>query len=238
MTYRYPDGKEALRGVELIVSARRVGRPGRAQRRGQEHALAALERPAAGQGARRPGPCPRGGTDGTAASVIQADLASGSTGVAVSERTAPDIRRRVGLVFQDPDDQLFCNTVLEDVAFGPLNQGKSPAEARAIALDCLGTVELRALADRPPITSASASASAPAWPACWRASRRCSCSTSPPPTSTREPAGGSSRSFADLTCTKLIATHDLEMVLEVCPRTVVLDQGRVAAERRKPRDPG
>ena len=48
------------------------------------------------------------------------------------------MRRRVGLVFQDPDDQLFCNTVIEDVAFGPLNQGKSAAEARAIALDCLG----------------------------------------------------------------------------------------------------
>ena len=48
LEYRYPDGKEALRGVELTVHARRVGRPGRAQRRGQEHAPLALERPLAG----------------------------------------------------------------------------------------------------------------------------------------------------------------------------------------------
>ncbi len=71
-------------------------------------------------------------------------------GIALSERTAPEVRRRVGLVFQDPDDQLFCNTVLDDVAFGPLNLGKSAAEAREIALACLGRVDLEALADRPP----------------------------------------------------------------------------------------
>ena len=49
----------------------------------------------------------------------------------VNDRNAPEIRRRVGLVFQDPDDQLFCNTVLEDVAFGPLNLGIPPAEGPA-----------------------------------------------------------------------------------------------------------
>jgi cobalt/nickel transport system ATP-binding protein len=51
------------------------------------------------------------------------------------------VRARVGLIFQDPDDQLFCPTVLEDVAFGPLNLGRSPPEARADAeqtLDVLG----------------------------------------------------------------------------------------------------
>ena len=53
----------------------------------------------------------------------------------MSERTALEVRRRVGLVFQDPDDQLFCNTVIEDVAFGPLNLGKSAAESQAIALN-------------------------------------------------------------------------------------------------------
>jgi len=49
------------------------------------------------------------------------------------ERDFTEVRARAGLLFQDPDDQLFCPTVLEDVAFGPLNLGRRPAEARAIA---------------------------------------------------------------------------------------------------------
>jgi len=52
-----------------------------------------------------------------------------------------EVRSKAGFLFQDPDDQLFCPTVLEDVAFGPMNQGKTPEEAKAISLevlDCLG----------------------------------------------------------------------------------------------------
>lgn len=52
-----------------------------------------------------------------------------------------EVRGKAGFLFQDPDDQLFCPTVIEDVAFGPLNQGKTPDEAKAISLevlDCLG----------------------------------------------------------------------------------------------------
>ncbi|MBK1730385.1 energy-coupling factor ABC transporter ATP-binding protein [Thiococcus pfennigii] len=58
------------------------------------------------------------------------------------------VRRRVGLVFQDADDQLFCPTVLEDVAFGPLNLGLSVAEARAVAEETLATLGLAGLAGR------------------------------------------------------------------------------------------
>src|SRR3954464_6881465 len=67
-----------------------------------------------------------------------------------SARNAPEVRRRVGLLFQDPDDQLFSTTVLEDVAFGPLNLGLGRAEARRLALECLERVELVDLADRAP----------------------------------------------------------------------------------------
>ncbi|KUF12439.1 energy-coupling factor ABC transporter ATP-binding protein [Pseudoponticoccus marisrubri] len=59
-----------------------------------------------------------------------------------------EVRRRVGLVFQDPDDQLFCPTVVEDVAFGPLNLGKSREEARAIVDDVLTRLDLMHLRDR------------------------------------------------------------------------------------------
>lgn len=63
-----------------------------------------------------------------------------------SEADFLEVRRRAGLVFQDPDDQLFCPTVLEDVAFGPLNLGKSRAEAKTIVdatLERLGLTHLR-----------------------------------------------------------------------------------------------
>ena len=59
-----------------------------------------------------------------------------------------EVRRRVGLVFQDPDDQLFCPTVLEDVAFGPLNLGHAPQEARAIAERTLARLGLAGFAER------------------------------------------------------------------------------------------
>ena len=64
------------------------------------------------------------------------------------ERDFWSVRVRVGLLFQDPDDQLFCPTVAEDVAFGPLNLGRSPAQARALAAETLERVGIAELADR------------------------------------------------------------------------------------------
>lgn len=64
------------------------------------------------------------------------------------ERDFREVRARVGLVFQDPDDQLFCPTVLEDVAFGPANLGQSPAEARRTARATLAALGLADLEDR------------------------------------------------------------------------------------------
>ncbi len=64
------------------------------------------------------------------------------------ERDFYEVRVRAGLVFQDSDDQLFCPTVLEDVAFGPLNLGKSPEEARTIAVETLYSLGLEGFEDR------------------------------------------------------------------------------------------
>src|SRR5262249_31595505 len=138
LEYRYPDGKEALRGVDLTVQAgasvaivgpNGAGKstlllhlngllPGRPRRTiGHAHALG--EDPRNG---RRRRPC------------VWID------GLEVNDQNTGEVRGRVGLVFQDPDDQLFCNTVIEDVAFGPLNQGIRPGEARRIAMECLDHV--------------------------------------------------------------------------------------------------
>lgn len=64
------------------------------------------------------------------------------------EKDFADVRRRIGLVFQDPDDQLFCPTVLEDVMFGPLNLGATPAEAEQTARRTLAQLGLDILAER------------------------------------------------------------------------------------------
>ena len=64
------------------------------------------------------------------------------------ERDFWEVRERVGLLFQDPDDQLFCPTVREDIAFGPLNQGKTPEEAEAAVADALARVGLEGFEDR------------------------------------------------------------------------------------------
>ncbi|MBZ8135071.1 energy-coupling factor ABC transporter ATP-binding protein [Afifella sp. IM 167] len=64
------------------------------------------------------------------------------------EKDFHEVRRRAGLVFQDPDDQLFCPTVAEDVAFGPLNLGKGREEAMAIVDEVLARLDLSAFRDR------------------------------------------------------------------------------------------
>jgi len=64
------------------------------------------------------------------------------------EKDFVHVRQKVGLLFQNADDQLFCPTVLEDVAFGPLNQGKSPAEAVSIAHETMERLGLHGFADR------------------------------------------------------------------------------------------
>jgi cobalt/nickel transport system ATP-binding protein len=64
------------------------------------------------------------------------------------EKDFVDVRRKVGLLFQNADDQLFCPTVLEDVAFGPLNLGKPPAEAISIARETMARLGLTGFEDR------------------------------------------------------------------------------------------
>ncbi|MGE5516883.1 MAG: energy-coupling factor ABC transporter ATP-binding protein [Bacteroidota bacterium] len=65
-----------------------------------------------------------------------------------SEKDFTEVRARAGILFQDSDDQLFCPTVAEDVAFGPLNLGKRPAEARAIVTETLSMLGLDGFEDR------------------------------------------------------------------------------------------
>jgi energy-coupling factor transporter ATP-binding protein EcfA2 len=229
LEYRYPDGKEALRGVDLTIEASEsvavVGPNGAGKSTLLLHLnglLPGKSRATSGHG-HIVGWERRNGRRGVEPCVWIG-------GLEVCARSAAEVRRQVGLVFQDPDDQLFCNTVLEDVAFGPLNQGKSHAEARQIAHECLARVELEAEAARPPHHLSFGERKR----ACLAGVLACQ----PSVLALDEPSANldprARRRFIELlkglSCTKVIATHDLEMVLEVCPRTILLDAGRVVVD--------
>jgi cobalt/nickel transport system ATP-binding protein len=230
LTYRYPDGRLALRGVDLTImpgeTVALVGPNGAGKSTLLLHLNGLL--PGKGRGqpvhahAHGPGLRERDpGRNGVPRVWID--------GLEVNARNAPEVRRRVGLVFQDPDDQLFSTSVVEDVAFGPLNLGMNPAEARRIAVDCLARVDLEDLADRVPHHLSFGERKR----VCLAGVLACrpSVLVLDEPTANLDPRGR--RRFIqlirDLPATKLIATHDLEMVLELCNRTVLLDAGRVVA---------
>ena len=223
LAYRYPDGRLALRGVDLTImtgeSIALVGPNGAGKSTlllhlngllpGRERGQALHAHGAAREDARGP--------------AVWID------GLEVNARNAPEVRRRVGLLFQDPDDQLFSTSVIEDVAFGPLNLGISRAEARRIALDCLGRVDLADAAERAPHHLSFGERKR----ACLAGVLACDPTVLvlDEPTANLDPRGR--RRFIALIralpATKLIATHDLEMALETCGRVVLLDAGRVVA---------
>ena len=212
LSYRYPDGRHALKGVNLSISPGEcvalVGPNGA----GKSTLLLHLN-----------GLLPESTRDRSAGKV-EID------GLVFDKDSAVEIRRRVGLVFQDPDDQLFAPTVLEDVAFGPLNLGMSKSEAKRIALESLERVGLIDLSDRPPRHLSFGERKR----ACLAGVLACSPSVLvlDEPTANLDPRAR--RRFMtlirDLPATKLIATHDLEMVVELCPRSIVLDSGLVVAD--------
>jgi len=136
----------------------------------------------------------------------------------------------VGVVFQNPDDQLFSPTVLEDVAFGPLNLGATPDEARARAGEALRAVGMADAADRVPFQLSGGEKRRAAL-AGVLAMRPAVLLLDEPsmfldPRGRRELIGV----IRGLPGTKLIATHDLELVLDTCPRVLVLDAGKLAAD--------
>jgi cobalt/nickel transport system ATP-binding protein len=138
--------------------------------------------------------------------------------------------KQIGVVFQNPDDQLFSATVLEDVAFGPLNLGATADEARRQAEGALGEVGLGGFADRSPHKLSGGEKR--------RAALAGVMAMKPgvllldEPSMFLDPRGRREliRTVCDLPGTLLIATHDLDFVLDCCPRTIVLDAGRVAAD--------
>ncbi|MBL7124738.1 MAG: ATP-binding cassette domain-containing protein [Dehalococcoidales bacterium] len=140
------------------------------------------------------------------------------------------VRSRVGLVFQNPDDQLFSPTVFDDVAFGPINVGYSEAEVRESVTRALDWVGMAGYEQRSPHHLSVGEKK--------RIAIATVLSMSPEilvidePTSNLDPRSKWSLSglLERLPMTKIVATHDLELVRALCPRTIVLDHGQVITD--------
>ena len=146
------------------------------------------------------------------------------------EKNIKKIRKSVGLVFQDPDDQLFMPTVLEDVMFGPRNFGYSFDEAKSLSLQALEQVKMLDFIDKAPhhlsfgqkrkVAIASVLASEP------------ELLVLDEPSSNLDPA--SRRELIDilknLDVSIILVTHDLPMALEICNRSIILNNGKITAD--------
>lgn len=212
LAFAYPDGRQALFGVDLEVRAGErvalLGRNGAGKTTLALHLVGVAGAPAGGTGAGR---------------VVVG-------GVPLTRATLAEVRRRVGIVFQDTDDQLFMPTVRDDVAFGPANLGLSGDALRARVDRTLDVVGLRDLADRAPHHLSLGQRR--------RAALATTLAMEPDvlvldePTGDLDPAGR--RELADvlaaLPVTLLVITHDLPYALQLCERSVLMDAGRVVAD--------
>ncbi|MFJ4472755.1 energy-coupling factor ABC transporter ATP-binding protein [Streptomyces sp. NPDC089424] len=207
LAFAYPDGHQALFGVDF-----RIGR-------GERVALLG----------------PNGAGKTTLVLHLNGILGGGTgsvrvAGLPVGRAHMAEIRRKVGIVFQDPDDQLFMPTVREDVAFGPAAAGLKGAELTARVERALEQVGMAGFQDRPPhhlsfgqrrrVAVATVLAMEP------------EILVLDEPSSNLDPA--SRRELADilraLDVTVLMVTHDLPYALELCPRALILSEGVIAAD--------
>ena len=208
LEFAYPDGRVALRGVDLSVGA------------GERVAVLG----------------PNGAGKTTLALHLNGILEprSGSVtvgGLPVVEANLRQVRRMVGLVFQDSNDQLFMPTVEQDVAFGPANSGVSGQELEQQVDDALAAVGATELAGRPAHHLSGGERR--------RAALATVLSMSPgvlvfdEPTSDLDGAGRRelAATLGSLSLTQLIITHDLSLALELCPRSILIDGGTIVADR-------
>lgn len=209
LSFRYPDGRHALQAFDLRVYP------------GEKVALVG----------------PNGAGKSTLLlhlnGVLGQDAPQGRVsiaGLALNRRTLRAVRALVGLVFQDPDDQLFSPTVYEDVAFGPLHLGCPPQEVRERVEQALAQVGMRdagprmphhlSLGERKRVAIATVLAMRPQILALDE------------PSAGLDPRArrGLLALLQTLPQTMLVATHDMRLAWTLCPRTVVLDGGRLVAD--------
>ena len=148
----------------------------------------------------------------------------------VSAESLLEAHREVGFLFQDSDDQLFCPTVFEDVAFGPQQFGHDEARISRIVRESLDKVGLQGFEDRIPHHLSAGEKQR----VCLAGILACEprILVLDEPTSDLDPRGkrGLIALLTGLPVTKVIASHDLELVVQLCPRTILLDSGHIVAD--------
>lgn len=207
LSFAYPDGHPALSGVSLHLAP------------GEKVALVG----------------PNGAGKSTLILHLNGILSAQSgrvqvCGLQINEKNLKQVRASVGLVFQNPDDQLFSPTVYEDVAFGPLYQGLSAREVDERVQAALAAVGMSAYAKRVSYHLSTGEKK--------RIAIATVLSMNPEVLVLDEPTAGldprARRSLIqllrDLPITMLVSTHDLAMVNELFPRTVIMDQGALVAD--------
>ena len=206
LSFSYPDGQQALSGVNLTIY------------RGETAAIVG----------------PNGAGKSTLLLHLNGILRSNGAvrllGKTLDEHNLRWARSKVGLVFQDPDDQLFSPTVFDDVAFGPINMGLSEAGVYQTVARALGMVGMAGYEKRSPhhlsvgekkrIAIATVLAMSP------------EVLVIDEPTANLDPRGKWSLTsvLKRLTGTKIIVSQDLELVRALCPRVIMLDRGRIVAD--------
>lgn len=205
--YSYPDSTDALRGISFRIT------------HGESVAIV--------------------GANGAGKSTLLSHLAGvfapskGSVRIGdypVTQQTLQYIRRSVGMVFQNPDDQLFMPTVFDDVAFGPLNLGLPRDEVEKRVIKALTTVGAAQLVNKAPYKLSGGQKRAVAIATVL--------AMQPDVLVMDEPSAGldplARRKLINLLKsfehTKIVATHDLDLVVDVCARTIVLSEGKVIAD--------
>lgn len=152
------------------------------------------------------------------------------TGLPITRENLREIRRRVGLVFQDPDDQLFMPTVAQDVAFGPANFGLTGEALAARVHHALGLVSLTEQADRSPAHLSGGQRRRAALATVLACDADILVLDEPSanldPVARRELA----ETLAALDETMIIVTHDLPYAAQLCSRAVIMDAGRIVAD--------
>ena len=206
LTYTYPDGRKALSGIDLeVVEGESLGIIG-PNGAGKSTLLLHLNGILRGEGEIR------------------------ICGLPLKRENLRMIRQKVGLVFQDPDHQLFMPTVFDDVAFGPLNMGLSEPQVREVVRRALKAVDM--------LEAESRSSHHLSFGQRRRVSLATVLSMNPVILALDEPSSnldpGQRRNLINFlksqNSTKLIATHDLELVLELCSRVVLVNSGKIVAE--------
>ncbi len=206
VSYTYPDGTDALFGINLAVK--------------RKESVAILGRNGAGKSTLLH----------TLPGLIMPKGKVEISGISLTEKSVRDVRKKIGIVFQNPEDQLFCPTVYEDVAFGPNNMGLDEDEIERRVRGAISAMGLSGLEDRSAHHLSHGEKK--------RAAIATILSMEPDiiafdePAANLDPEGVHSlkKIINNIDKTKLIITHDVKLASDLATRAVVMENGRIVTD--------